>query len=53
MMVYLIKYIRYKNIKMKCGEPLYKKVACLQTLKKTCYFYFATRRLGALYTFKM
>ena len=27
--VYVIKYILYKNIQMECGEPLYKKVACL------------------------
>ena len=27
--VYVINYIPYKNIKMECGELLYKKVACL------------------------
>ena len=27
MKVSLIKYIRYKNIQMECGEPFYKKVA--------------------------
>ena len=27
--VYVIKYIPYKNIYVECGEPLYKKVACL------------------------
>ena len=27
--VSLIKYIRYKNIQMDCGEPFCKKVACL------------------------
>ena len=27
--LYLIKLIRYKNIQMECGEPFYKKVACL------------------------
>ena len=41
--VFVIKYILYKNIQMECGEPLYKKVACLR------YFYFAALRLVALY----
>ena len=27
--VSLIKYIRYKNIQLECGEPFYEKVACL------------------------
>ena len=27
--VSLIKYIRYKNVQMECGEPFYKKGACL------------------------
>ena len=27
--VSLTKYIRYKNVQVECGEPFYKKVACL------------------------
>ena len=30
--VSLIKYIRYKNIQTECGEPFYKKVACLHDI---------------------
>ena len=40
--VYLIKYIRFKNIQMECGEQLDKKVTW-------CYFYFATLWFVALH----
>ena len=30
--VSLIKYNRYKNIQMECGEPFYEKIACLHVL---------------------
>ena len=30
--VYVMKYIPYENIKMECGEPLHKKVACLHVI---------------------
>ena len=46
--VSLIKYIRYENIQMECGEPFYKKVACIWY-----YFYFATLWLGPSYNFGM
>ena len=39
--VCLIKYIQYKSIQMECGEPFYKKVACLHALKRTFNLYFA------------
>ena len=31
--VSLIKYIRHKNIQIGCGEPSYKKVACLHDIR--------------------
>ena len=33
--VSFIKYLRYRNIQIKCGEPFHKKVACLHVLKNT------------------
>ena len=51
--VSFIKYIWYKNIQMECRKSFHKKVACWHVLKRTCYFYFVTLWLDALYTFEM